>query len=100
METLTPYDHENQANLCLTTVKEIVERWAEGKPNNQSPGSNSDKPSGYYRLTNYLTGYIMHNKTLPKGVHTMPEGRDRFNQLEPSFTVDFDGITKGIVLPF
>jgi hypothetical protein len=42
----------------------------------------------------------MHNKTLPKGVHTMPEGRDRFNQLEPSFTVDFDGITKGIVLPF
>jgi len=57
------------------------------------------KPSGYYRLTNYLLEYIrVHNK-LPTGVHAMPEGRDRLNNLEPSFPVDFNTITGGISLP-
>nr|WP_081428246.1 hypothetical protein [Chlorobium phaeobacteroides] len=83
----------------MPTVKKIVEIRADGKPGNQSPDSTSDKPSGYYRLTSYLKEYIIRNKTLPKGVHSIPEGRDRLNQLEPSFPVDFDDITKDIALP-
>lgn len=80
-------------------VEQIVERWAVGKPKNQSPGSTSNKPSGYYRLTNYLLEYVTLNNTLPTGVHTMPEGRDRFNQVEPSFLVDFDTIGREFTLP-
>ncbi|MEI8186211.1 MAG: hypothetical protein WCG19_05920 [Chlorobiaceae bacterium] len=69
-------------------VEQIVERWAFGKPLLETTG----KPSGYYRLTNYLGEYIMVNKVLPTGIHMMPEGRDRFNNVEPSFPVDFDTI--------
>jgi len=29
----------------------------------------------------------------------MPEGRDRFGQLKPSFPVDFEPLTAGRVLP-
>lgn len=78
-----------------TIVEGIVERWAAGKPALQSSG----KPSGYYRLTNYLLEYINLKQALPTGIHIMPEGRDRFNNLEPSFPVDFDTIIEGIVLP-
>ncbi len=73
----------------------IVERWAFGKPKLQSSG----KPSGYYRLTNYLLEYIKLKQALPTGIHNMPEGRDCFNNLEPSFPVDFDTIIGGIVVP-
>ena len=76
-------------------VEGIVERWAAGKPKLQSSG----KPSGYYRLTSYLLDYIRLNHALPTGIHAMPEGRDRFNNLEPSFPVDFDTITGGMVMP-
>jgi len=72
----------------LALIDQIVERWAIGKPLLETTG----KPSGYYRLTNYLREYVLASKCLPKGVHTMPEGRDRFNNLEPSFPVDFDTI--------
>ncbi|WP_368665421.1 hypothetical protein [Chlorobium sp. KB01] len=75
-----------------TLVEQIVERWAEGKPANQMPGSTSTKPCGYYRLTNYLLEYMLLHNAFPAGVHAMPEGRDRFNQVEPSFPVDFDSL--------
>jgi len=81
--------------LHEVVVKHIVDGWAVGKPPLQSTG----KPSGYYRLTNYLTEYILINKCLPKGIHSMPEGRDRNNNLEPSFPVDFDSIIGDTTLP-
>jgi hypothetical protein len=70
-------------------IELIVERWAKGKPLLETTG----KPSGYYRLNNYLCAYITTHKTLPAGIHTMPEGRDRNNNIEPSFPGDFDTIT-------
>jgi hypothetical protein len=73
-------------------VEQIVEFWAVGKPVNPSPGSTSTKPSGYYRLTNYLFEYLCLYSAFPRGVHTIPEGRDRFNNVESSFPVDFDTI--------
>lgn len=76
-------------------VTEMVESWAEGKPLNPDSG----KPNGYYRLTAWLLEYVMRHNTLPKGVHTMPEGRDRFDRPEPSFPVDFNALTEGFVLP-
>ena len=79
----TPHNPDN------TLIEQIVERWANGKPLLETTG----KPSGYYRLTNYLREYITTHKTLPAGVHSMPEGRDRNNNIEPSFPVDFDAIT-------
>ncbi len=69
-------------------VERIVEGWAAGKPLLETTG----KPSGYYRLTNYLREYLVSKGTFPKGVHAMPEGRDRHNNIEPSFPVDFDSI--------
>jgi len=77
---------QNQDN---TPVEQIVERWAIGKPLLETTG----KPSGYYRLTTYLRSYIATHNTIPTGIHTMPEGRDRNNNIEPSFPVDFDAIT-------
>jgi hypothetical protein len=73
-------------------VEEVVEQWAVGKPPNPSPAATSSKPSGYFRLTNWLLDYLVANGEFPKGVHMMPEGRDRFGQLEPSFPVDFDSL--------
>jgi hypothetical protein len=81
--------------LYTSLVQQIVDGWALGKPPLQSTG----KPSGYYRLTNYLMEYILHNNILPEGIHPMPEGRDRNNNLEPSFLVDFDSIIGDISLP-
>ena len=84
-------DTSNNQNQAL--AEQFFECWAIGKPLLEATG----KPSGYYRLTNYLREYITVQNALPKGIHTMPEGRDRFNNIEPSFPVDFDtysGITK------
>jgi len=80
-------------------VEEVVELWAIGKPPNPSPTATSSKPSGYFRLTNWLLDYLVANGEFPKGVHMMPEGRDRFGQLEPSFPVDFDPLTSDRALP-
>lgn len=71
-------------------VEEIVEAWAVGKPPNPSPAATSDKPSGYFRMTNWLLDYLVSNREFPKGVEQMPEGIDRFGTVEPSFPVDFD----------
>jgi hypothetical protein len=79
----------------LATIDQIVDGWAIGKPVLESTG----KPSGYYRLTNYLGQYIIAHESMPKGIHTMPEGRDSFNKIEPSFPVDFDSIIGDITLP-
>ncbi|ACF43540.1 hypothetical protein [Pelodictyon phaeoclathratiforme] len=81
--------------LYQATIEQIVEGWAVGKPILESTG----KPSGYYRLTNYLRQYIIEHESLPKGIHTMPEGRDSFNNIEPSFPVDFNSIIGDITLP-
>ncbi len=75
-------------NTDNALAEHIVERWAKGKPLLDTTG----KPSGYYRLTNYLRDYIATHKTLPTGIHTMPEGRDGNNNIEPSFPVNFDTI--------
>ncbi|MCE1274790.1 MAG: hypothetical protein LWW75_09785 [Chlorobiales bacterium] len=80
-------------------VEQIVEHWAIGKPPNPSPAATSDKPSGYFRLTNYLMEYLIAHGTFPSGIHAMPEGRDRLGNLEPSFPVDFDEILKGFAMP-
>ena len=79
----------------LATIEQIVDGWAVGKPVLESTG----KPIGYYRLTNYLRQYIIGHESLPKGIHFMPEGRDSFNNLEPSFPVDFNSIIGDITLP-
>jgi hypothetical protein len=79
----------------LATVEQIVDGWAVGKPVLESTG----KPSGYYRLTNYLRQYITAHESLPKGIHFMPEGRDSLNNIEPSFPVDFNSIIGDITLP-
>jgi hypothetical protein len=80
-------------------VGQIVEKWAIGKPPNPSPAATSDKPSGYFRLTNYLLEYLADHRRFPAGIHDMPEGRDSLGNLEPSFPVDFDLILKGFDLP-
>ncbi len=80
-------------------VEQIVESWAIGKPPNPSPAATSNKPSGYFRLTNYLLEYLAEHRIFPAGIHDMPEGRDSLGNLEPSFPVDFDLILKGFVLP-
>ena len=77
-----------QKNPNQAVADQIVESWAKGKPLLETTG----KPSGYYRLTNYLRDYIATHNTLPTGIHTMPEGRDSNNNIEPSFPVDFDTI--------
>jgi hypothetical protein len=87
-------DDRNRREACYRPIVEkIVESWAVGKPPNPSPAATSNKPSGYFRLTGYLLDYLVMNGDFPKGVHMMPEGRDRFGQLEPSFPVDFDQLT-------
>lgn len=78
----------------LPLVTEMVERWAEGKPLNPDSG----KANGYYRLSAWLLDYVAVHEALPKGVHAMPEGRDRRNRTEPSFPVDFDLLTRGFSL--
>ena len=80
-------------------VVSIVETWAIGKPPNPSPVATSNKPSGYFRLTNYLLEYLVTHGTFPSGIHDMPEGKDRLGNSEPSFPVDFDSILKGFTLP-
>lgn len=87
--------HEKLKTRYSPLVTEMVERWAEGKPLNADSG----KANGYYRLTGWLLDYLVLHGTFPKGVHAMPEGRDRFNQTEPSFPVDFDTLTEGFSLP-
>jgi hypothetical protein len=99
MDYLNKNNEDEAGTRYRAIVEQIVERWAVGKPKNQSPGSTSNKPSGYYRLTNYLQEYVTMHKTLPTGIHAMPEGRDRFDQLEPSFLVDFDPIAGDVTLP-
>ncbi len=81
--------------LYEAVVLQIVEGWAQGKPTLPTTG----KPSGYYRLTNYLRDYLLVHRRFPKGIHTMPEGRDSFNKIEPSFPVDFDAIIGTLTLP-
>ena len=81
--------------LYQATIEQIVEGWALSKPVLESTG----KPSGYYRLTNYLRQYIIAHECMPKGIHTMPEGRDSFNRIEPSFLVDLDSIIGEVTLP-
>lgn len=91
--------NEEKRNVLETryrpVVEEIVERWAVGKPPNPSPAATSSKPSGYFRLTNWLLEYLVVNGEFPKGVHMMPEGRDRFGNFEPGFVVNFDPLTAG-----
>ncbi|NTW84229.1 MAG: hypothetical protein HGB36_12860 [Chlorobiaceae bacterium] len=80
-------------------VEAIVERWAIGKPPNPSPFSTSSKPSGYFRLRDYLLNYLVTHQAFPAGVHAMPEGRDIQGNIEPSFPIDFNEILKGFTLP-
>ena len=80
-------------------VEVIVERWAIGKPPNPSPAATSSKPSGYFRLTNWLLDYLVKHGEFPKGVHMMPEGRDRFGHFEPPFVVNFDPLIVSKALP-
>jgi hypothetical protein len=90
------FKYERPAEVMYRpAVSKVVERWAADKPENPASG----KPSGYYRLTAYLTEYLVRKNALPTGVHTMPEGRDSQNRIEPSFPVDFDEITGDVELP-
>ncbi|MEI7695505.1 MAG: hypothetical protein WCI64_07665 [Chlorobium sp.] len=50
-------------------------------------------------MTNYLLEYLVAYGMFPEGVHAMPEGRDRHNNVEPSFPVDFDSIIGELSLP-
>lgn len=86
---------EQKKALYQPVVEQIVAGWAIGKPPLEATG----KPSGYYRLSNYLLDYLLAKNTFPKGIHAMPEGCDRHNNIEPSFPVDFDSIIEGITLP-
>jgi hypothetical protein len=98
-EENTTQVQERKKALYQAVVERIVDGWAVGKPINQSPGSTSTKPSGYYRLTAYLLDYLILHDRFPAGVHTIPEGRDKFNNVEPSFPVDFDTIIGDARLP-
>ena len=80
-------------------VEQVVEKWAIGKPPNPSPVATSNKPSGYFRLTNYLLEYLVSHGKFPVGIHDMPEGRDILGNPEPSFPVDFDSVLEGFRLP-
>jgi hypothetical protein len=94
MESLKT-ERDQAVALYRPVVEKIVDSWAVGKPINQF----SNKANGYYRLTNYLLEYLIEHKAFPTGVHDMPEGRDRFDQIEPSFPVDFDVVAGDAVLP-
>lgn len=80
-------------------VGQIVDKWAIGKPPNPSPVATSNKPSGYFRLMNFLLDYLARHGRFPSGIHDMPEGRDLLGNPEPSFPVDFDLILDGFALP-
>ena len=84
----------NTTSIYQPIVQQIVERWAKGKSILPTTG----KPSGYYRLTNYLLDYLMEHRAFPAGVHAMPEGRDCHQNIEPSFPVDFDAVIGDVVL--
>ncbi|NTU68974.1 MAG: hypothetical protein HGB02_08855 [Chlorobiaceae bacterium] len=99
MDTNSGTGRKNIIDRYRLTVELIVEKWAIGKPPNPSPVATSKKPSGYFRLTNFLLEYLAANGTFPSGIHDMPEGRDTLGNLEPSFPVDFDIILKGFTLP-
>ncbi|MFZ4525696.1 MAG: hypothetical protein ACOYOE_09140 [Chlorobium sp.] len=86
---------EQKKALYQPVTERIVEGWAAGKPPLEATG----KPGGYYRLTNYLLEYLITNGNFSTGVHAMPEGRDRHNNIEPSFLVDFDAIIGNATLP-
>jgi len=81
--------------LYLPLVTAMVDRWAAGKPLNPESG----RANGYYRMTGWLLNYVAEYRALPKGVHKMPEGRDRQGRVEPSFSVDFDIVSEGFSLP-
>ncbi|NTV03207.1 MAG: hypothetical protein HGB04_10600 [Chlorobiaceae bacterium] len=99
METKSGSGQQDLINRYRTVVEQIVEKWAVGKPPNPSPVATSNKPSGYFRLTNWLLEYLAAHGELPSGLHDMPEGRDILGNLEPSFPVDFDIILEGFTLP-
>ncbi len=88
-------ERETAVELYRPVVEKIVDHWAIGKPINLF----SNKANGYYRLTNYLLEYLVKHSEFPSGIHDMPEGRDRLNQLEPSFPVDFDIVIGNNALP-
>ncbi len=92
---MTPQERKNPTTIYQPIVEQIVERWAAGKP----PLPATGKPSGYYRLTNYLLEYLVAHGAFPAGVHAMPEGRDCHQNIEPSFPVDFDAVIGDVVLP-
>ena len=86
---------ESNLDFYRPVVEQIVERWAVGKP----PLPTTGKPSGYYRLTNYLLNYLVEHDAFPTGIHQMPEGRDCHQQVEPSFPVDFNVVIGETRLP-
>lgn len=90
--------HESRNDLkalYLPVVTAMADRWAEGKILNPDSG----RANGYYRMTGWLLNYVAEHHALPKGVHEMPEGRDRHGRTEPSFAVDFDRVAEGFSLP-
>jgi hypothetical protein len=99
MQQMEPDELSQLYRLYQAIVEAIVEQWAIGKPPNPSPLSKTNKPSGYFRLRDYLLSYLITNRTFPAGVHAMPEGRDVKGNIEPSFPVDFNEILKGFTLP-
>lgn len=92
-------ERERLETLYRQVVDEIVEQWAVGKPPNPSPAATSNKPSGFFRLTNWLLEYLVEKNEFPKGVHQMPQGIDRLGNIEPAFPVDFDPLIEGRTLP-
>ncbi len=84
----------NPTSIYQPIVQQIVERWAKGKSTLPTTG----KPSGYYRLSNYLFEYLVAHGEFPSGVHSIPEGRDCHQNIEPSFPVDFDAVIGDVVL--
>ncbi|NEX11761.1 MAG: hypothetical protein C1942_03530 [Prosthecochloris sp.] len=86
---------EAMRDLYRPIVTAMVDRWSEGKPLNPDSG----KANGYYRLTAWLLDYLVLHRSMPQGLHQMPEGRDRFNRIERSFPVDFDELSRGLSLP-
>jgi hypothetical protein len=99
MLQMEPDEHSRLDLLYRPAVEAIVEKWAIGKPPNPSPVSTSNKPTGYFRLTDYLLAYLITNRTFPEGVHAMPEGKDIQGNPEPSFPIDFNEILEGFTLP-
>ena len=94
--TMQAYDSPDDLKArYLPVVTAMVDRWAEGKALNPDSG----RANGYYRMIGWLLNYVTENRELPKGIHGMPEGRDRHGRTEPSFPVDFDQVSEGFTLP-